>query len=1558
AATKVTDPTNGTLTLNTDGSLSYVPNANFNGTDTFTYSVADADGDTDTATVTITVNSINDTPNAVDDTYVVDEDTTLTVAATGVLGNDSLGGDGGTLSATKLSDPSNGTVTLNGDGSLSYTPTADFNGSDSFTYSIADADGSTDTATVTITVNSVNDTPDAVDDTYVVDEDTILTVAAGSGVLGNDSLGGDGGTLVATKLSDPSNGTVSLSSDGSMTYTPTGDFNGSDSYTYSIADADGSTDTATVTITVNAVNDAPEAVDDSYFVNEDATLTVAAAAGVLTNDSIGGDGGTLAVTGNSSPSNGTLSLISDGSLEYTPTSNFNGVDSFTYTIRDVDGSTATATVTITVDGQNDSPIANDDAYSGDEDTAITVAAGSGVLSNDEIGGDGGTLEVTGNTSPSDGALSLSSDGSLTYTPNANFNGEDTFTYTITDADGSSDSATVTLTVNSIDDLPVATDDAYAVDEDSVLSVDAGSGVLINDDISGDGGALAVSGNTAPSSGSLSQSGDGSLTYTPNANFVGTDTYTYTIEDADGSVATATVTITVNSVDDLPNAVDDAYVVDEDTTLTVDVGSGVLTNDDIGGDGGTLAVTGNTSTSNGSLSVNADGSLTYTPNLNFVGSDSFTYTIEDADGSVATATVTITVNSVDDLPIAVDDTYSVDEDTTLTVDAGSGVLSNDDIGGDGGTLAVTSNTNTSEGALSLNSDGGLTYTPNANFHGTDTFSYTIEDIDGTVATANVTIIVKSVNDLPVAVDDAYVVDEDTTLVVDAANGVLINDDIGGDGGVLEVTGNTSPSNGTLNLSNDGSLSYTPAANFNGTDSFTYTIEDADGSTATATVTISINSVDDLPIAVDDDYSVSEGTVLTVDLNNGVLSNDSIGGDGGNLVVGSSTKPSNGTISLSSDGSFIYTPNAAFFGTDSLTYTISDADGSLATATVTIQVNELGDGPSAIDDSYTADEDSILTVAAASGVLGNDNIGRNGGTLSVSSNTNPNNGSLILNSDGGLSYTPNPSFNGVDTFEYTITDATGLTDTATVTITIAPVNDVPIAVDDSYIVDEDQVLTVALGNGVLVNDSIGGDGGNLVVSSNTNPTNGSLNLSADGSLTYTPNPNFNGADSFTYTIADADGSEAIATVSITVNPVDDLPVAVDDAYSVDEDVTLTVDAANGVLTNDSIGGDGGVLSVNSNTNPSNGTLSLSGNGSLAYTPNFNFSGTDVFTYTIEDADGSSATATVTITVNPLPDGPGAVDDEYFVNQGATLTVALGSGVLQNDLLGGDGGALVVTGNTNPANGSVTLNADGSLSYTPNAGFNGSDTFDYTIDNGSGLTDTARVTITVEGSGDSPVAVDDAYIVDEDAVLTVGVANGILANDSIGADGGTLAVVSSTDTSAGTLALNNDGSLSYTPNPNFFGSDSFTYEISDVDGSRASATVTITVNSVDDVPVAVDDAYSVDEDGFLVVDITNGILTNDSIGGDGGNLSVSSNTSPGNGTLNLSVDGSLDYTPNPNFAGVDQFEYTIADVDGSTATATVVITVNEVDDLPVALGDAYTVNEDTVLTVDAVGGVLSND
>jgi VCBS repeat-containing protein len=149
----------------------------------------------------------------------------------------------------------------------------------------------------------------------------------------------------------------------------------------------------------------------------------------------------------------------------------------------------------------------------------------------------------------------------------------------------------------------------------------------------------------------------------------------------------------------------------------------------------------------------------------------------------------------------------------------------------------------------------------------------------------------------------------------------------------------------------------------------------------------------------------------------------------------------------------------------------------------------------------------------GVLGNDSLGGDGGTLEVSSSTPPSNGTLTINADGSFIYVPNPDFNGVDSFTYTITDTDGTTSTATVEITVNSVDDSPLAQDDPYSVDEDGTLTVVVGDGVLGNDNLGGDGGTLEVSSSTPPSNGTLTINADGSFTYVPNPDFNGVDSFT-------------------------------------------------------------------------------------------------------------------------------------------------------------------------------------------------------------------------------------------------------------------------------------------------------------------------------------------------------------------------------------------------------------------------------------------------------------
>jgi VCBS repeat-containing protein len=255
----VTDVSHGSLTLNSDGSFDYTPDAGWSGQDSFTYKANDGTADSGNATVTITVNAVNDPPTANDDSYSTDEDTELDVLAPGVLGNDTDPEDD-TLTASVVSQPSHGSLMFSSDGSFSYSPTTNYNGSDSFTYEAHDGTSPSNAATVNLTVNAVNDAPVASDDSYSTDQDTTLNVSA-PGVLDNDS-DVEGDTLTAIKLSDPSNGSVTLNSDGSFDYTPDSGYTGDDTFTYKANDGAADSGSATVTITVEAAGDIY--VDDDY----------------------------------------------------------------------------------------------------------------------------------------------------------------------------------------------------------------------------------------------------------------------------------------------------------------------------------------------------------------------------------------------------------------------------------------------------------------------------------------------------------------------------------------------------------------------------------------------------------------------------------------------------------------------------------------------------------------------------------------------------------------------------------------------------------------------------------------------------------------------------------------------------------------------------------------------------------------------------------------------------------------------------------------------------------------------------------------------------------------------------------------------------------------------------------------------------------------------------------------------------------------------------------------------------------------------------------------------
>ncbi|NAX00169.1 tandem-95 repeat protein [Vibrio sp. V23_P3S9T160] len=483
-------------------------------------------------------------------------------------------------------------------------------------------------------------------------------------------------------------------------------------------------------------------------------------------------------------------------MTYTPNEDYHGSDSFTYTVTTAAGNVETATVNVTVGSVDD---AKNDVLNTDEDTAGSI----NVLDNDTFGDN---ASVTGVTQGANGTVTFNADGTVTYTPNEDYHGSDSFTYTVTTAAGNVETATVNVTVGSVDD---AKNDVLNTDEDT-----AGSINVLDNDTFGDN--ASVTGVTQGANGTVTFNADGTVTYTPNEDYHGSDSFTYTVTTAAGNVETATVNVTVGSVDDAKN---DVLNTDEDTAGSINV----LDNDTFGDN---ASVTGVTQGANGTVTFNADGTVTYTPNEDYHGSDSFTYTVTTAAGNVETATVNVTVGSVDD---AKNDVLNTDEDTAGSIN----VLDNDTFGDNASVTGVTQGAN---GTVTFNADGTVTYTPNEDYHGSDSFTYTVTTAAGNVETATVNVTVGSVDD---AKNDVLNTDEDTAGSIN----VLDNDTFGDN---ASVTGVTQGANGTVTFNADGTVTYTPNEDYHGSDSFTYTVTTAAGNVETATVNVTVGAVADGPI----------------------------------------------------------------------------------------------------------------------------------------------------------------------------------------------------------------------------------------------------------------------------------------------------------------------------------------------------------------------------------------------------------------------------------------------------------------------------------------------------------------------------------------------------------------------------------------------------------------------------------------------------------------------------------------------------------------------------------------
>ena len=956
---------------------------------------------------------------------------------------------------------------------------------------------------------------------------------------------------------------------------------------------------------------------------------------------------------------------------------------------------------------NVAPVANNDSAS----LAVGATTQINVLSNDTDST--GTIDpktVVIVTQPTAGTASVNSTtGVVSYTHNGGSARTDSLTYTVKDDKGLvSNVATVSISITETTP-PTAVADSFSVVKGASATVN-----LANNDTAGTAainrGSIVIT--TQPTNGTVTVGADGNVNYVHNNSSTTSDSFAYTIKDVNGlTSAPASVTVTVTQAPAPPTAVADSFSVVRGASATVN-----LANNDTAGTAainrGSIVIT--TQPANGTVTVGTDGNVNYVHNNSNTTSDSFAYTIKDVNGLVsAAASVSVTITANNQAPVAVNDTATVVEGGTATIS----ILANDTAPTGGFDLASIVFTDLPiRGTIVKNADGTVTYTHSGNESTSDTFRYTVKGTNGVVSNeATVSITITPVNDPPVANNDTASVVEGGSVNIS----VLSNDsDIEGNIDLTSVVIVSQPANGTVGVNTQtGVVNYVHNGGPSTSDSFTYNFKDSQGVVSNvATVSITIQRK---PIANNDGLSVARGGEETVNL----IANDTA--PSGTLSPSSiviTTQPANGTITSLGNGQVTYKHNGSNTTSDSFAYTVADSNSNVSVpATVSVTITPVNNPPVTQPDTATVSEGGSVDI----NVLSNDTVTFDGlDPASVTIVTAPTNGTVIVLSNGSIRYTHSGTESTSDVLFYTVRGNNGLVSSSTrVDITITAVNDGPLAVNDEANVLEGGTVNIP----VLANDT---DSDNAIDTATVvivnSPSNGTAVLGVGGVVQYTHDGTETTVDSFTYRVSDVSGKASnLATVSISITPVNDPPVAVNDSATIPSNIAAIVDLAANDFDND----DGlDLASIAIGTQPSHGTLTVQTDGKVSYVHDGSEATSDVFTYRIRDKSGQlSNEATVSLTITLVNQPPIAVPD--------SATVSAPGGQVVIDVAGNDSdpdgglnlGSVVII--TQPSHGTALNLGNGSIRYTHDGSDATSDSFTYKIRDFAGeLSNEATVTITV--------------------------------------------------------------------------------------------------------------------------------------------------------------------------------------------------------------------------------------
>ena len=1378
---KLNNPSNGIVTsFDIFGNFTYMPNTGFMGNDSFQYYVVDHCGLYEITTVYLTVTATNQNPVANNQTInSLSED----VIYSGSLNSLVSDPENDAITFSIITPSVHGQVALTSGGSYSFTPNPNFNGTTTFDYAACDVVGQCANGTITLVIANVdNDPPSLGDDFKIMNEDSATSI----NVASNDT--DDTGTLTYSIFSNANHGSASLvSANGNFSYTPNPNYFGFDSFVIQACDGVNCS-TSTVNLQINGINDSPTGQPFTLVTSED--VAVQGTFTFITDPDLTG----LAF---STPQGNTiqgLTINPDGTYSFVPPLNYSGTQSVSVQGCDAQNSCASALLTVQVNAVNDLPVVANKNFTFSEDAVFQSSVSSG---NSDA--EGSTLTYTTAGQPIGGSLELAVDGSFTYTPFANWFGNESIAIQVCDNQGGCSTLQLNLTVTGVNDLPAISNTTFNTNEDVAFSGNLNS---IATDV--ETAALNFSITTQASNGTVNTSPNGSFIYTPAANFFGTDFIAVTACDAANACVSANITFNVNSVNDSPNAQDRSIIINEDEAT-----SGTLVISDA--DHASLVVSIVQGAQNGQLIINNQGQYSYTPQANYYGVETIVVSVCDALNACDAATITLQISSVEDTPVASNDAVIVVENTVV-----SGDISLNDTDGDNDALSFTALNQPTQGTWSLNPSGVFSYLPSEGFLGEEYIDYQVCDETGRCDTATLLINIVTANTAPSAINSDFTLTEDTPLSQSLTT--FLTD---AEGGSFTFSTLTAPAFGSIQWLPGNTFVYTPLFNFAGTDNFTYRVCDSGNLCAEASVSLVITAVNDPPLLVSDILSLNEDTSLT-----GSIASNDIEAEGENMLYALTGTASNGTITLSANGLLSYTPTGNFFGTETVTYSACDPNNNCSTGILTLEVLAVNDAPVAQNAAYSTDEDTSVNGSLLFYVQDAEND-----ELTYTTNS----ASLQIGSGGEFTFNPPSNFFGDIVIDFTVCDASQSCSTADITFNVNSINDAPIAVDDFMSILEDESATLPL----FSNDSeVENESLTYVLTSESSL--GEVLLSSSGELTYTPATHSSGSETLLISICDAQGACSTSNVFIEITPVNDAPFADNIVLQTQEEITIS-----GTISGFVIEVENETITFTEAGTTSLGDLTLLSDGSYSFTPSNDTFGNDTISFEVCDAGGACSTGIILLAVTPVNDAPQTVS--------AQITLAEDSATEGNffdyssDV---DNETLTISILEDVEHGTIIFDASGQFAYAPHAHFFGMDTVHYAVCDDAGACAQGVVVFEVTFVNDLPIIVDEGIqlIINENF-------NGSVAANDIELDFEPLVYTIINDQSGGNFILNADGSFSYEPATDTTGLFFVEYSACDPCNACSQGTIEIYVVSEADAntpPTATSYTTSVCQGGNVIINV----------------------------------------------------------------------------------------------------------